>query len=100
MKAMLHALYVKHPGAFCLVAAIAASWIASVFWYRMRANVWPGVETRNLPTWARCVQALVETASNIVGALRAVFGSGLPPGVDKLPVVGAGAVPASPEKNP
>lgn len=56
-----------HP----LLAYLAASVVLSSVWYAVRGAVWPATETAKLPTWARVVQALVECAANLPGALRA-----------------------------
>jgi len=80
-----------HP----LLAYLAGSAVLSLLWYRVRGAVWPGVETERLPLAGRVLQALVETACNAPGAVRAALGSGGdPPGrrVPTLPPVGLGVL--------
>lgn len=61
-----------HP----LLAYLAGSSVLSLLWYRIRGAAWPGVETSRLPLAARLAQALVETACNAPGAVRAALGTG------------------------
>lgn len=89
-----------HPAWAVVVCFLVASMLLSYSWYGVRAKWFPGVETKDLPRWARRCQMGVELIMNIAQFVRIMMGqASVPPGYRPPPPLPPAPPPPAPPLN-